>query len=44
VSRKPNPRQNPFGIDYFSPSCTAIELVRFYTPFQRFPRPFPRCI
>lgn len=35
MSRKPNPRQNPFGIDYFSPSCTPTELIRFYTPFQR---------
>ncbi|MBX9846117.1 MAG: hypothetical protein K2Z80_30370 [Xanthobacteraceae bacterium] len=32
---KPNPRENPFGIVYFSPSCTAVELVRYYTPFQR---------
>jgi hypothetical protein len=32
---KPNPNENPFGIDYFSPSCTPTELVRFYTPYQR---------
>ncbi|MBX9826542.1 MAG: hypothetical protein K2Y27_16325 [Xanthobacteraceae bacterium] len=33
--RKPNPRQNPFAIQFFSPSCTVAELVRFYTPLQR---------
>ena len=32
---KPNPRENPFVINSFSPSCTPVELVRFYTPFQR---------
>jgi hypothetical protein len=32
---KPNPRENPFVIDYFSPSCTPVELVLHYTPFER---------